>query len=760
MGDETPTERSAIRLLDVLLAFFAACAVALRPLLPGHGGESNLWVAVCVFFAGGVWLVRMAMVGELRLARTGVGVPLLALLAIAAVSTLRSPHKAASLATLLEWLCYAALFVVVVNLTSGALDRRFVLRVLWASAFAACLYGLFQQFVNLPLLREQILGDRARVLLELGLRPQDYDHLAARASGRIFSTFLLANSFAGFLALVVPGFAGYVLDRLRAGERGKGFVAVSALWLVAALWCLLLTYSKGGWVAFADGAALFAAMLGGDLLRRRWVWVAGAALAGAVVVGALFATGAIPARIFRDAVGSMGVRAGYWRTGWAMATDNLLGGVGLGTFGSHYSRYRWVTARVTQQAHNDYLQVLAELGAVGLAAYLATWATVLWRSAAKRTEPGGRGFPRRVGLVAGIVAFVLTSAVMATFTVAGWGTEPWFARVPKWVWDVVLPTALCGGWLAFYALLGRGERGEPGPLCRRGLVCGLAAFLVHCTVDFDYYEPGVAFTAWVVAAVAVTPRRAAWVRRLRPAAALVLGLAVLLAAVGSQYVLMGAVHGQADSEVAHNEMVESVRAHEEGRYAESERLMQSSRQHYEQALARRPLDSGLRLQYAALLASLLESGGYDNGPLLGRTVALYEAAAARNRASPSPHVRLAELFERAADAGARAPLMRYVRRYQRLRPGAAPQPAYPPAVAAYEAALERDPHRPKLHLMLAAALAKLGDRAAARQHAERALELHARLAEHHAEHVLRLRPEALAKARALLGRTGGGGPVR
>jgi len=551
MGDEA-TERSATRLLDILAVSCAALAVALRPLLPGHGGEANLWVEMCVFIAAMCWLVRMAMLRHLRLARTGVGLPLLALLAIAAVSTLRSPHKAASVSTLLEWLSYAVLFVVLVNLTSATLDRRFVLRLVWASAFAVCLYGLFQQFVNLPLLREQILADKQRVLLELRLRPEDYNNLAARASGRIFSTFLLANSFAGFLALVVPGYVGYVLDRLRAGDRRKPFLIASALWLAMALACLLLTFSKGGWVAFAVGAALFCAMLGKGLLRRHWRWAAGIAVAAAIVIGALFATGVVPTRI-------MDVRAGYWRTAWAMAKGNLLGGVGLGTFGSHYGSYRWVFARVTQQAHNDYLQVLAELGVLGLAAFLLVWLAVLWRAVAKRGEPGGRAFPPRLGYVVGILAFVLTNVLMVTFTIAGWGTEPWWERVPKSACDLALVVALGAGWLAFFAMLGRGEGAEPGELCRKGLVCGLVAFLVHCTVDFDYYEPGVAFTAWVVAAMAVAPRREAFERRLRPVVALALGAAALLAMIGFQLVLTRAVQGQSDAEVAHGHMVESAR---------------------------------------------------------------------------------------------------------------------------------------------------------------------------------------------------------
>ena len=118
------SERSATRLLDILLAFFVALAVALRPMLPGHGGGANLWVEMCVFIAAMCWLVRMAMARRLRIVFTGVGIPLAVLLAIAGFSTLRSPHQAASVSTLLEWVSYAALFLVRRTLRDILLSAR------------------------------------------------------------------------------------------------------------------------------------------------------------------------------------------------------------------------------------------------------------------------------------------------------------------------------------------------------------------------------------------------------------------------------------------------------------------------------------------------------------------------------------------------------------------------------------------------------------------------------------------------------------
>ncbi|NQT88163.1 O-antigen ligase family protein, partial [bacterium] len=404
-----PTDREFTgRLLDGLALFFAAMAVAVRPMHPGHSPDLNLWVSMCVFLSATAWLVGQAGRRRLRVACSGVGLPLLALLAVAFVSTLRSPHKAASIAVLLDWTTCAVLFTLIVSLTAGGVDRRLFLRVLWASAFVVVLYGLFQQFVNLPLTLRQLEGDRQRVLLELGMNPKEYDNLVQRARGRIYATFLVANSFAGFLCLIIPGFVGHVLDRLRAGDRGKGFLALSGLWTAGALACLLLTYSRGGWLAFAVAAVLFCLMLGAPALRRHRRIVGGIGIGAALAVILLFATGVVPVRVFRDGVASFAVRVDYWRGAWDMAMAHPIAGVGLGTFGDHYPAWRTVTARMVRAAHNDYLQVFAELGVLGLAAFLWTWGPCLRGAARPRDDMPNARSPERLGLGAGLAAFALT----------------------------------------------------------------------------------------------------------------------------------------------------------------------------------------------------------------------------------------------------------------------------------------------------------------------------------------------------------------
>jgi len=646
---------SAGRLLGLVVVFFLALAVAVRPLLPGHRFEGNLWVAMCVFVAAMAWLVRMAMERRLRLVRTGLGLPLLVLLALASISAARSPHPAASVAVLVEWFCYAGLFFVVVNAVAGGLGEGFLLRVLWASAFAVALYGLFQQFIDLPLLTRQIQEDAARTMIELRMSPRHLGDLMARAHGRVFATFLVANSFAGFLALVIPGFAGYALDRLRSGDRSRAFLVAAALWLATALACLLLTFSKGGWMAFAVGAVAFCMMLGRDVLRRQARLLGGIAAGLAAVAGLFLLTGVIPIQIFRDALPSLGVRMGYWRAAGGMAADHLVGGVGLGAFGSYYSQYRAPMARLAQSAHNDYLQVLAELGVFGLGAFVWVW--VAWALAARKPAPAPEAprrqppaFPFRVGVAAGIVALLLTTVVMGTFALSGWwDAEPGGMELKLWL-DRALRLGLAAAWLLFFLAMGRRAAPPPGELARKGLLCGVIAFLVHCAVDFDYYEPGLAFSAWVIAALSVRPRRPAFERALRPAAALAIGLGALVLMGGFQFLLVRVTRSATDREVAAS--LESNAALADSARRSSSPLKEAE-QRYQQAIAAWPIDDGLHVAAGNLAENLLWLP-FEAPQSFRRAAELYRQAA-RIEARPEPAgKRIVDLYRAAAEGFHRA----------------------------------------------------------------------------------------------------------
>ena len=71
-------------------------------------------------------------------------------------------------------------------------------------------------------------------------------------------------------------------------------------------------------------------------------------------------------------------RGDYWHVAWEMARDKPLLGTGAGSFEAHWLQERPVYFSVpARDAHNLYLETLAELGLIGLALLLATLALPL-----------------------------------------------------------------------------------------------------------------------------------------------------------------------------------------------------------------------------------------------------------------------------------------------------------------------------------------------------------------------------------------------
>jgi putative inorganic carbon (HCO3(-)) transporter len=223
-----------------------------------------------------------------------------------------------------------------------------------------------------------------------------------------------ANQFAGALLLFVPVAAaaayGPYLARLWRW-------AAAALTLLA-LFLLLLTQSRAGWIgAVAGGVTLVALVLWqrspAGPARQRLIALAVATLLG----GALLLTAIGPQRLraaldepdVGAAVGTLDTiafRLEVWRWGTMAVGDFPLTGVGLGAFRRVVLRLYPMTVFPNPDvahAHNIFLQVALDVGLPGLVAYLALLlgaARVLWRAA---DDPQSR--PLANALLVALVAF-------------------------------------------------------------------------------------------------------------------------------------------------------------------------------------------------------------------------------------------------------------------------------------------------------------------------------------------------------------------
>ena len=214
-------------------------------------------------------------------------------------------------------------------------------------------------------------------------------------------------------------------------------LALVALLVVA---ILILTQSRGGWIATAAGlfalAALWAAVLPPSRARRGLRLVVGLAVLAALAVAVWIGPTTLwemwlnpPADTAVGTLRTLGVRRAIWPWGATAVGDFLFTGVGLGAFRQVvfrlYPLLPWPDYDLGH-AHNIFLQTALDTGLPGLVAYLAVLfvaAAVGWRVA--RRDPGFRAVS--LGLLAGLVALHVFGLADALVLGAKPAVVFWFA---------------------------------------------------------------------------------------------------------------------------------------------------------------------------------------------------------------------------------------------------------------------------------------------------------------------------------------------
>lgn len=242
----------------------------------------------------------------------------------------------------------------------------------------------------------------ARGVLNL-IRPEQY---GMRASGAYFCP----NHFANLLAISVP--LGLALALMPAA--GVPLRLLSAYTVLVALYPLYLTASRSAWLGVAAGLTVCLGLLS----LRRGVGRALLALiltplffAGVGVVGWMTSP-LVHARVEDALKGN--IRISLWRDTLAMIADHPWLGYGPGSFRWVYTRYWHHLGQYLDPefAHNDFLQLVAEYGAVGALLLLGGLTYVLVRLVRQiRSGDAERG----VYLIAGFVGACAAAAVHACF---------------------------------------------------------------------------------------------------------------------------------------------------------------------------------------------------------------------------------------------------------------------------------------------------------------------------------------------------------
>jgi O-antigen ligase len=213
-----------------------------------------------------------------------------------------------------------------------------------------------------------------------------------------FGPYVNPNHYAGLMEMLIPVALLYIAERNRKYSLGIFTLLVLAATLGVA--SLLLSGSKGGWLALSVETVIVAAMIRRYARSGKAGNIAIAAAATILIAVLLFSwvdSGWVSKRLGWTANGAENAWAEWSDFRKTLVLDTLrmwrahpVLGVGLGTFEIAYPGYQSFPSELwIENAHNDYVEAAAETGLVGAVLILSALALFL--------PLAFRDLPRRLG---------------------------------------------------------------------------------------------------------------------------------------------------------------------------------------------------------------------------------------------------------------------------------------------------------------------------------------------------------------------------
>ena len=265
--------------------------------------------------------------------------PIWLFVVLAAISSILSIYKQASAMEMLRLITMVGVFYLVVNNFDRGMAVRLVGLVIILGA-GMSLLGLAQYFLGL-------------------------EHSWWKPDVFLASTYVNHNHFAGYLELAIPLAISMALV-----QRNKILIKVglgTALMVMVA--AFIFSQSRGGWASLAVSLIVMNIVLVRKKALRKESLIVFLLLIVLAVVYIYAGYDPVAERLGTveqiNNEGFIQSRLKIWRGTAQMIKNNLLFGTGIGTFIWGFPRYRPQGLNIrAHYAHNDYLHMMAEMGAL------------------------------------------------------------------------------------------------------------------------------------------------------------------------------------------------------------------------------------------------------------------------------------------------------------------------------------------------------------------------------------------------------------
>jgi O-antigen ligase/tetratricopeptide (TPR) repeat protein len=266
---------------------------------------------------------------------------------------------------LMKLAAYALVLAIVCLLPSrnrGSDERgliTWIMRIALVSGFVLAIIGFFDRLANAP------------------SQGSDY---------RMTGAFLNADHFANYMAMIVPiAFTGALFPEAFSTRKWTGYFRLACgVTTIVLFIAVAMTLSRGGWIDLLVGVGIViwmsapllaeSGVLSKYRLGRRPALVAGCSFAAMFILGFMFLSSTGRSEVAQrlnfsfEHTDDWYSRVAVWQDSLPMVRDFAPVGVGLGGWPDLFPRYQrppWDEDIFWRETHNDYLELLIEVGIAG-----------------------------------------------------------------------------------------------------------------------------------------------------------------------------------------------------------------------------------------------------------------------------------------------------------------------------------------------------------------------------------------------------------
>ncbi|MEW6088060.1 MAG: tetratricopeptide repeat protein [bacterium] len=298
------------------------------------------------------WVIKLVEENDLKLVRTPLDYVVLIYLFYSIISFFFSPSKSSAWVNLYQLFLPIILFFAAVNNLENQKKIDYLVIFLVFTGFLAGIYGFFQY--------------------------AGYNFKAGTDVDRIFSTFGNSILFAGYIIFIFPAALNMIFQ-----EEKKPVFYLFSVFTFILFFDLVVTKTRGGWLGFLTMAVLFIYLhfKYGYFKDKIINWEKVVPIVALVCVGILGLIFWKWDALF-DILSRPTGRYFVWQGAVRMAMSRFLFGHGIGSFPLVFPNFRSneflamhpVDKNFVRHAHNEFLEIWAELGTAGLILFLV----ILW----------------------------------------------------------------------------------------------------------------------------------------------------------------------------------------------------------------------------------------------------------------------------------------------------------------------------------------------------------------------------------------------